>query len=523
MKVEIITNSLGHADICFEGKLCSEYFSFDKKASLLERALVKLDGDIDYVASTAKTDYLGVYLWCITYDIHRSDGLQDAAEHYYILEQIIELSQTHQINNVVVKYPFPVAAIELFKNNLDFNVIYSANFLFRVKIWFRYKFGPLKDLLNTVLFSLSYSHKSVQKLKDCINGQIVLARVNHRNERIKGYPQGLLKNGDVFILDITLLKIENIHTNRIYRIKVISLRIILNSIIKLIRFNAYKKSYIKRKEVYNKNFVAYIKGQSLFQTFYIFILEELYRKIFISLKPISVTVSSTFGDPRKRLPLYVSKSLNIKSILFSCRPYLSKLRSEDRLINADLEEYHHACIGDEIIMLDEFSKKYAESFNINKPVFIFETKESNSINVRRINNSIILLLTDIETNNHLLFDLKKYTKSFGLFSKLYYKEHPNDRLTLPQKEIVRTISDDNESISGLSWSEIVINNSVAIVSNSTAGIEASYSGAKIFWTPYMSKGGLFLYPLMKSVGKICLNEHDLFNELSLFSIETPKE
>lgn len=434
--------------------------------------------------------------------------------YYYLIEIIAHLKSTDQKNVLTIDECVPWFFKTIIRTQLQVNVIDRSSLKDRFVFYLRYTIGPIKRLLSCYKF-----RSRANQFDRFANSNILFYKINSDLTRLKGFPDYLVKNyGKVIVVDNSLLKIKRLFLEtdeRTYYINpfnlsdfFICLYLTFKLKIEMKRsFNSYKMKL---------PFLFVLKNQSFFQTLFVLIKEKAYTQLYKSLNPNSVIVSSTFGDPMKRMPLITAKRLDISTILFACRPFLSELRSEDRLIKPDLRNYHNSTIGDETIVLDNASLNHVTGYStqINVEKFMNSLKGYSTGTI--IRDSLLFLFAGKFLNRNLQFIIDELINVGVYFDIIYYREHPNYKINELQKRKLSEISRNVVCLTGKHWSDIEFRRTLAVSINTTAAIDAAERGAAVLWLPYLSEQSLQFIPVMDKLGARSNNNNQTITFIQRF-------
>ena len=508
-------------ELFLNGKCCFDLIDFKVKNKLFQNALQKIDEEISLVAELSKDKKEGLYLWCLTYDNHRADGVIGMVLDYYFIE-IIEylIKEFNEISELKIYTRVTKSFKTLLKKKFIFKIIDKTDVTEKIKQRLRFKIGPLKTIFQILAKSFFISSSLKNKLPDDL--VLILNPLERSNARLKGFPNFLeTKFTNVFFLDRSLLKIKKFgFSGEQYNIKPYKLSVFFKAFVKALKFTKDKYFFLKEKDYNSIGFINYLNEQSFLQTYFIRIKTLAYEEVFKQLNPKCVVVSSTFGDPQKRMPLIIAKKLGIDTILFSCRSFITNMRSEDRIIKPDLLEYNNSTIGNNIYIFDKpsynhlllsgFPQERIKIYNPQKNI----VKEYNNNNNNNCfySNSILLLFAHPSYNNSIINLMETLNNQGVKFETILYREHPNDRLTNKQIQLLQDICDNLECISEKLWSDLKFSNVLSITSNSTSGIDAVSRGATLLWLPFLTEHSIQFSQMINNLGYVANNK----NEFSIF-------
>ena len=504
-------------ELFLNGKNCFEIIDFELKNKLFENALNKIDKEISEVAELSKDKKEGLFFWCLTYDNHRADGVIGMVLDYYFIE-IIEylIKEFNEISELKIHTLVTKSFKALLRKNFVFKIVDKTGVTEKIQYHLRFKLGPLKIILQILAKSFFLRSSLKKNLSDDL--VLILKPLRSTNTRLKGFPSFLeSKHSDVYFLDTSLLKIKKFGlSGEEYNIKTYKLSFFFKAFVKALKLTKDKYFFFREKDYNSIGFINYLSEQSFLQTYFIRIKTLAYEEVFKQLNPKCVVVSSTFGDPQKRMPLIIAKKLGIDTILFSCRPFITKMRSEDRIIKPDLLEYNNSTLGNNIYIFDKpsfnhlllsgFPQERIKIYNPQKNIV------KDYINNYFYSNSILLLFAHPSYNNSIINLMGTLNKQGVKFETILYREHPNDRLTNKQIQLLQDISDNLECISEKLWSDLKFSNVLSITSNSTSGIDAVSRGATLLWLPFLTEHSIQFSQMINNLGYVANNK----NEFSTF-------
>lgn len=501
-------------ELFLNGKNCFDLIDYKTKNKLFENALSKIDEEITLVAELSKNLNEGLYNWCLTYDNHRADGVIGMVLDYYIIEIITHINKQFDVIKELRIYTAVTKSFKsILKQNFNFKIIDKTPFLQIIRLQLRFKLGPLKTIFQIVCNSFFLSSSFKRKLPD--NSALILTSLKISNARLKEFPSFLDSQfSNVYFLDISLLKIKKFNsTGEQFILKPYKLSIFFKAFVKTLIHIKDKNLFIKGHN-YNRNgFIKYLNQQSFLQTYFVRLKKMAYEEVFKQLYPKCLVVSSTFGDPQKRMPLIAAKQLEIDTILFSCRPFITKMRAEDRILQPDLLEYNKSTLGNHIYVFDKPSYNHLllsgilkEKIDIYIPLQNLQKKHKKY----HFSNTILLLFAHFEYNVSIINIMIELKEKGVKYDNLLYREHPSDKLTINQLKSLENISCNLECISTHVWYELELSNVLAITSNSTSGIDAISRGATLLWLPYLTEHSIQFSYMMKNLGYIAENRKDTF-------------
>lgn len=505
MTVRIVQSRRFHLDLLVEGKSFFEITPYSEREMLYEKALNRLDREINDVAEIYKRNDLGAFLWCFTYDTHRVDGVAHTVLNYYILEILARLKKDNDNLSVTFEVEQPSYFYAALKYTLKIAFEDKAPLILRWKRLIRYRFGPIQRILAQENFlCIKKKHTEIKS-----DESYILYDINSDLTRLKGFPNYLTSKGEkINILDHSLDKIKAIDSENILTL---GLRSSLKDWFDMVRKGIKLWRLTKSLKVIGANksiFVYVISNQSFFQSFYMVYKERLFYRTFTKLKPSKLYVSTTFGDPVKRLAISTANSLGIDTAVFSCRPYITKMRSEDRLIEADILNYNQTTIGRSFYVLDKWSREHLISSGYQGGVIDYrfnvtgvELKEK-CIN---FNKGIMFLFADQYLNKGLMYMADLLISENYKIDVLYYREHPLVKISESVIRKLKTLSHKVICLTGTQWNALTFDDTLAITCNTTAAIDAVNRGCSLLWLPFISEQSLQFSEVMNAVGHKSVN------------------
>ena len=203
-----------------------------------------------------------------------------------------------------------------------------------------------------------------------------------------------------------------------------------------------------------------------------------------------------------RLALSEAKRFGAQTTVFSCRPFLTENRSEDRLIYSDLKGYNKTTLGDEFIVLDKLSKDHLKKYNYQGRIQLYEFEQANNKdNLLHLKNGLLLLFAGTYLNKSLIELLRDLKTEELRYPVLYYREHPSKKIAQEQYDQLKSVTDKVVCLTGKLWSELYFENVIAVTCNTTAAIDAVSRGCTLLWLPYISEQSLQFSELMDIVGE----------------------
>jgi hypothetical protein len=514
MVLEIKNGFKFETELLLDGKNVFELIDFDTKKQLFSLGLSRIDKEISSVAELSKEEKEGLYLWCLTYDIHRADGIVGMVLDYYLIELIKHLEINYNgINEVRLCKAIPMSFKTMLKRELKSKVVNKAPLKTELKLYIRYKLGPLKSIFRILKTSIKYRTKEVKKLPS--DTALILKPIYKSYSRLKGFPDELKqRHANIFILDSRLFTVKDYTSGEETIINPFKASVFLRALKETFSFISFKKKFIKENKARIGDYGAYLKHQSFLQSYYVKLRKLAYLELFKQLNPSSLVVSSTFGDPQKRMPLIMAKWQGVETILFSCRPFITNMRSEDRLIVPDLLNHHNSTIGDEIFIFDKPSFDHLTKSGVQKDkikLYVPRQKPSQNNKTNNYSNSILLLFAHDSYNDGLIRLFCTLKNEGVTFHSLLFREHPNVTLTEKQLQSLKDVCPNLVAITSELWHNLKFINVLALTSNSTSGIDALSRGASLLWLPFLTEHSLQFTNMMDTLGYTVLNKME-FNQ-----------
>jgi hypothetical protein len=212
-------------------------------------------------------------------------------------------------------------------------------------------------------------------------------------------------------------------------------------------------------------------------------------------------VITTFGDPFNRLALSVAKIAGIEGHIFACRPYLSEYRSEDRVIAADKDADSICQIPNDIIVLDDYSKKQLDRSGVSSKVY---NPLNNQVKYTA-EGGLLLLFTD-HTFNTRLIELIEQLDYKHL--KIFIRKHPLAGLEINLQNKLDTMGFEIIDLDLYDWSELHFKNVLTFSANSTSGLDAVKRGCDLLWLPFFSQNFLMFAGYASDTGKVVYSEDE---------------
>ncbi len=414
------------------------------------------------------------------------------------------------IEKIRVSVPLDVYTIKAIEDNIFEIHYYRDRFDNYLKSVIRQQFGPIKYLVNYFISGLNFKRPKLNKSVE--ESAFIFSNYQSNLNRLKDFHSDLNVD-NVYILDHSLTKIVDIHSRNEFSTFAYNIHTIYRALAKTYLFYEQRKEVIKGTR--NSLFSTYLYKQTFFQTFYVLLRWEAYHKIFERHKPKQIIVSSAFGDPLRRMPLGAASNTSLKTVLFLCRPNLSYLRAEDRLIRPDLLAYNQTSIGDEIVVLDKYSYEYLCDCGISPEivkVYNFNNKKAPEAK-NRFENGVLLLFAHNKYNDDIIDTLERFINRGLIFNCIYFREHPTVKITKNQIKRLKKIASNVINITKFNWVEISFKNVITFTANSTSAIDANVCGAEVAWCPFYTEHSTQFYPIMKKNGYILNSEQEFYNFL----------
>lgn len=498
VSVILISSDNFYFDLKINGRSYFNDTSFEFREKLYQKALEKLDKDIESVAELNKEEHLGGFLWCFTYDLHRVDGVAGTVMYYYLFEILKDLRATYADFELKIRKVVPYFVQRVIKKEIGIPVKYDVSLYSRSKLFVRYKFGALRRLYFKSIENTNSSTSGIIEE----NSTIFFYNINSDFNRLRSFPEYLASKGErIYFFDLSLKYFKNYGADDIFQRSIFSLRYVVVNLLKVFlvkrlikktKFNLHKDSY----------FIHIISEQSYLQSFYMLYKKSVLEETFKKYRPNKVIVSTTIGDPVSRLVLNVAKKSGVYSTVFSCRNYLTLKRSEDRLIKPDVKSYNQAYLGDEFYVLDKISREHLIRHGYTGLVKLFNYKQYlNNKQARKYKDGVLILFAGESTNYSLIKLIEELADNKVYVSNLYYKEHPNVKITKDQLYFLYKISDKVVSVTGYKWANLEFENVLAVTCNTTASIEALNRGCSLLWLPFIFESSLQFSDIMNLLGR----------------------
>jgi hypothetical protein len=479
---------------------------FTDKAKLLGDAITALETDIQNLAKSVDSNRYYNFFWEFTYDIHRDDGIRDTVADYYLLEILSYINKKYKIEKVEIHYFLPKPVINKISSILPVSLKYSKKYL--INNYIRYQLGPLKYLVSN--FFKSFLRKRGSKGIEGKNNVVCITNNYFSTVRYKDFPTLLSKKFNVYLLNISLTKMKNHLTKKEIRLNSYSIRLYFKSFFKSLK--QYNSFHSTLKKIKNPSvFSLKLKKQSFLQTFYVVLRYETLKKIFSTNKFKYVITITTIGEPLMRMVCAVARVKKIKTIVFSCRYFLSNLRAEDRIIKLDFSSSNGDFFTDFFISFDKISKNHLMQAGVNINSIYTYNEEKKENEQKYINNGIVLLFSSPPYNDKLLTLFETAVKKGFKFENVYYREHPNKGISEEHMKRFKNIFKKNICLNKYKWVEITFINVLAFSSNSTSGIDASSRGASIIWLPFLTEQSIQFKPMMDAIGEVCYDENEFLS------------
>lgn len=478
-KIELKWHRYTGAKILINGKYLTneKYFNIGKE--LYAKALDKLDKEVQVMYENTYNSPYNSFYWCLSYDIKRDDGIKNTVLDYLIIELVNYYTKFGRVE-INFNY-YPGKSLLRYLNTFEniFVKMRSSNFQ-KLRLKVRYLFGPIPVLLR--YFSIIFTGKTNLLKKSGSRRNILLTNLDLTQNRWKNYPELIKEQSkDSYFLDVDLKRLQSFNGKMHLNIKLFSLSNFLKAL-----FHTFRMHTRRKKDyggIFNLYFTKVVDRQSFLQSLCVFWRFEAFKILFLHYKVSDIHVLTSFGDPFKRLPLSVAKETGRTGHLVACRPFLSIYRSEDRIIQADLDNSKITGLPDDIFVLDHFSKTTVSKFGRESKVLCGSKNEGITI----ISNGYLLLFSDEEYNNELI-NLISLLKEFFSTNRvsIFYREHPRVQLNEFQKQRLDLLEVEIISLNDYIWNELKFKRVLTFSSNTTSGIEAYQRGCDLLWLPFLS-------------------------------------
>ncbi|MGB0805832.1 MAG: hypothetical protein ACPGRC_04020 [Salibacteraceae bacterium] len=499
--IEFTKNNQGEFEILIDQVSIFSNYSYKQQAEILEKAIVKIENDLTLIIRNyGGLKELSGFLWCYTYKVHRDDGIKDTVLDYFALEVVQKLAGNYKVS-IIDRFGLSIGALTRMKAFFKEAKIESVSLKKTVKLKVRLKktIGPMSYIFGHVkntFFSKVKNNSTVPAIDT-----LVYKAIRKGTTRFRGFLEEP-ENTNAFILDENLQFIKS-PNGKINRIAPFSVTLFAVAFYKALQLHFWGF----RKLLESNSLVeSLIKEQSIFQSVYLLYRFEIMKQILGRLNPKQVIVSTSFSDPNNRMFMEASKTMNIPITVLSCRPFLSKYRPEDRIIEEELSVRYNALSLDKFVVFNENDRNYVRSFPyLSDKVVMFSPENNKGFKkTTRFNNGVLILFAHQSYNKYIIELLKRIIPK-DYKGRIFYREHPNVKLTtlelikLKQIGNVKCLNQNN-------WHNMIFEKVVTFTSNSTAVFEAQKRGCDVLWLTYLSINSLQFYELFSNSGTICNNE-----------------
>lgn len=512
MLIEVVntTRNRFDVDILLNGISFFRADNIEEASRIYEAALQNLDDDINEVADLTREDEYHDFYWWLTYDGYRVDGIG-----LFVLEYLLlEILKAHLGGEEVVMK----SKVSLNKSFYDFCAVKGVRILRgqvlkdNIRHHIRNSLGPLK-----ILFSYA-SHLRLPEDKASEQPQssdLLFSQLYEKNYKRWGrYATDWNSGNDhayFFGMKEATLRCTDRGTQ--HGIKVFAPSGFYKAWRASRKFQSRKRSY--KKQFQHSFFGFKLLRQSFFQSFAVFLryysLLELFRKSQCK----RVHVMSSFGDPFHGTVLKAALDAGKMAYLYLCRPYISRTRSEDRVIAAD-KKYGFLSGNDaRVVVRDEISRKYLEDMEVQSELPQSHTKNGHNEQVH-CSRGLLLLFAHSGYNDTLLnlVDVAlRERKNRDL--KIFYREHPVVPLDERQESVLKALSPNLENLNDYDWQQLTFNEVLTFSANTTAGIEAMKRGAVLMWLPFLNHQYLQFTAYFK-LGQVAHSREDAVNKINNF-------
>jgi hypothetical protein len=485
-------------------------YSIDKKAKLLEHALNKMENDLLSVSKHSSKSNYASFVWCLTYDDHRFDTTKGTVLDYYLIEILSFLVITYEVAEIHFYKYFDQSVLMKVMQRCNVRVRKKYKFKAKCKSWVRYKFGTLRQLKG--MLPRVFSFNSIHEIEGLKTKQfdVILAAHPNSTPRWKSYDKQLKENNKNVLFLHPSISQYSYGENYWKPLKLMTLNSILKTVYDTYMFKKSLKGINQNSDIKENLFFRKIKKQSFLQSIIVFIRFDILRKLYDQ-NIRAVHVMTTFGDPLKRLVLAAASNSDIERNIFSCRPALSRLRSEDRLIQTDFMKGITDLTGVNFYGFDSFTRDHIRKSGYPINFIPWKIVESGNTEMTKFQNCVLILFSYSEYNDFIIDTLERLKMNLPSNTKLLLREHQSVRLDSLQMNRLESLGFNVAIITDYLWSELYFKNTLAIVGDSTAGLDALDRGCSLCWITYASEYTTVSYPIMKKVGQLIYSENDLSN------------
>ena len=476
-----------------------EYLSHEERVACLIKTNHAFDNDFEKVALEFKNHRFGAYLWVYTSEFLRGEAIASLLRLHYLKAILQMLTDKYQIDVLVIESHIPLN-IRLFLKQLGLKIHYKKLLYFYSLI--RYNGKGVVNILESLLKNFKFLFKKNNCYHEGVLADINTSFTTHRYDSIEKvislYPKIKFFSGQESILE-RVAKDDAV----VFR-KELNFKMFFGSFVKTLRIMIF---ILKNKKNIPPDLYHNLSDfYNLILYFDLIIFEKSVEKYLDKNNIRKIIHLSTLTRPTYRILMSYAKKHGIEFILVASRT-LMKLRSSERILTCDVNEYNNTSLPDWFIFKDIYSTKIFDDYpELQKKVFIGGRYLSQEIH-ETADKPLVALLILFNHFEDLCFKLLKEIDKTGVcdnINTIIYRCHPLYHIS---KETMQTYFPKNEliNISGKDYSELNNYRTITVTGPTTGALEAVQEGSVILWVPYIWDDGILLDDMMNNVGIKCKN------------------
>lgn len=490
-----------------DGRSAAEIIPYRQRVALWKKANENLERDVNTTAGLFTDFELGAFLWCFTWEHHRHDGLVGTIYFYYLVELIAALSETHSPRVLEIHRSVPSAFARMARRRSGLLSRRTGNRATSfVRTRSRRYFAPLR------LFGPFLRHRLTKPRMRYEQGKIWLQMRDDFAKNRFGAVLDFIAAPDVQVYHKFIFANPASHpfgNKEVHFSDFLTLGRLLKSARSVIRIRR-ETARVRRlnRPAWSDNFFWQLThGQSFTETFHMVLRSELLEAAMLAYQPRALFTVTSLADPISRLPLSIASRQGIPGYVVACRSMLSVYRAEDRSCEADRAKQNGTSMGDFFIVRDAFSYQTLVRQQIHPSAISISggTRKTLTEPPFVLRNGIVLLLTQFENNQRLIEHLRQCNTS--AFTTIYLRSHPNrwkkNEVSENQMELLRATGLEIVDITDLPMHRLECVDTIAMTTNSTAGVEIVSRGIPIVWVPFITEHSLQFAEVMENLGHIC--------------------
>jgi hypothetical protein len=513
ISIEIKQHDLLHSWIFIDGKPLEQFYTFHQRVEIYRTTLQNVDSDITDAYQICKDSEYHTFVWLVTFKNLRQDGLVGVLLQYYLVSIIDRISKDHGfISNIAVFTWQDKPFIRFLK------LRYPAT-----NIWYKFPFFPnLAKIGFTALLPVKYlltgllqARLFVQKPSGYNGLEMIVAPKDFNRNRLRGYEKTTAEKQFLVLAKEVFHSVKNIpDSGTLAQYSLVAyLKNLFAAIHVTIKVNGLiKDTYRTVKSLHSE----ILNSQGWFQTYFLVVKQRVLEKIIGRYWPKEVIVTQTFGYPAARAVTLAAETVGVRSKVFSCRPMVTLLRSEDRILPFEIQEKNPLFgLGETFVLFDRFSQTtlIEQQYPIERIVPYVVSLQTNKKNMKL--NGYLFLLTEERVNTRLIHLLSRHKPTIS--RHVYLKSHPLQPITKDQVGLLRRAGLDFTDVSGFKLHELDLYEVIALTTNSTSGVEAVGMGGGILWMPFFTEHCIQFADAYEKLGEVVENESQFMEKMAFFS------